>query len=150
MIIEKIDEVVKEEQIKLDDVRFKSLHVSEMAICGYKYRFSRDNNLKIPHKWLFEIGNAFEYIMVKKLKKIYPNGQTQYVIDGTNDKGEPVEKKPIVAYTEVENYIDDNALELPASVDLTLTVIEDGKGDNTYKHFEELSSHIDVKEAFGE
>lgn len=83
MILEKIDEVVKNEQIKLDNVRFKTLHVSEMAICGYKYRYALDNNLKIPHKWLFEIGNAFEFIMVRKLKQIYPNGQTQYVLNGT-------------------------------------------------------------------
>ena len=84
MIVEKIDEVVKEEQIKLEDIRFKTLHVSEMAICGFKYRYVIDNNLKIPHKWLFEIGNAFEFIMVKKLKKIYPNGQTQYILNGTD------------------------------------------------------------------
>ena len=69
---------------------------------------------------------------------------------GTNANGEPIEKKPTVSYTEVENYLNDNNFELPVSVDLTLTVKEDGKGQNTYKHFDELSSHIDLNEAFGE
>lgn len=69
---------------------------------------------------------------------------------GTNVEGEPVQKKPTVSYTEVEQYIEENKLDLPVSVDLTLTVIEDGKGENTYKHFDELASHIDLNEAFGE
>ena len=82
MILEKIEDEVIKEQIALDGFRFKSLHVSEMAICGYKYRNAIDNGLRIPHKWLFEIGNAFEYIIVRKLKKIYPNGNTQFLLNG--------------------------------------------------------------------
>ena len=84
MLLEKIEFEVEKEQTFLSDLRFKSLHVSEMAICGYKYRNAIDSNLKIPHKWIFEIGNAFEYIIVKKLKKIYPNGNTQYTLNGNN------------------------------------------------------------------
>jgi hypothetical protein len=76
--------------------------------------------------------------------KLYGNSK------GTNVEGEEIEKKPTVAYSELENYIYDNKLDLPISVDLSLTIIEDGKGQNTYKHFAELANHIDLNEAFGE
>lgn len=70
--------------------------------------------------------------------------------NGNDDNGEPITTKPTVSYTEVENYLNSNDLELPASVELSLTIVEDGSGQNTYKHFKELTSHIDLNKAFEE
>jgi hypothetical protein len=76
--------------------------------------------------------------------KLYGDAQ------GVNSAGLPVVSKPIVAFTEVMNYIEENDLVLPAVCNISLTVIEDGVGQNTYKHFKELTNHIDINKAFGE
>ena len=60
--------------------RFKNLHLSEMSICGFKYRYAYDNKLIIPFKWEFEIGNAFEFLIYQKIRKFIPNVISQYEI----------------------------------------------------------------------
>ena len=61
--------------------RFKNLHLSEMSICGFKYRYAYDNKLIIPFKWEFEIGNAFEFLIYQKIRKFLPNVISQYQIN---------------------------------------------------------------------
>lgn len=113
--MEKIEDVIIKDEAILSDLRFKNLYVSEMAICGYKYRNAIDNNLRIPHKWSFEIGNAFEYIIVKKLKKIYPNGNTQYKLNG-NDKYIPVkEDKDFVGHCDFVDVESSTVIEIKSS-----------------------------------
>ncbi len=85
-MIEEIENKINDDLENSSKLRFANLHISEMAICGYKYRYSYDNKLIIPHRWLFEIGNAFEYILFRYIKKVYKNAQSQYeVIYEDND-----------------------------------------------------------------
>lgn len=61
---------MEEESKKNNLVRRKVLHLSEVAICGFKYRYRLDNNLFIPFKLEFHVGNAFEFTMVNQMKKM--------------------------------------------------------------------------------
>ena len=75
-----ITKKIEEEQIRNSELRFKNLHLSELAICGLKYRHSYDNRITIPFKWLFEIGNAFEYALFRKMKSIDNSLISQYPV----------------------------------------------------------------------
>jgi hypothetical protein len=102
-MLDEINNVINEEQEKNRDLRFKNLHMSEMAICGFKYRNAIENKLQIPFKWIYEIGNAFEWKLGQRIKKIYPNAQMQYVIKlpiTMNDKEE-------IIYGHTDVYIND-------------------------------------------
>jgi hypothetical protein len=102
-MLDEINNVINEEQEKNRDLRFKNLHMSEMAICGFKYRNAIENKLQIPFKWIYEIGNAFEWKLGQRIKKIYPNAQMQYVIKlpiNMNDKDE-------IIYGHTDVYIND-------------------------------------------
>ena len=79
-MLDEINNVINEEQEKNRESRFRNLHMSEMAICGFKYRNAIENKVQIPFKWIYEIGNAFEWKLGQRIKKIYPNAQMQYVI----------------------------------------------------------------------
>lgn len=102
-MLDEINNVINEEQEKNRDLRFKNLHMSEMAICGFKYRNAIENKVQIPFKWIYEIGNAFEWKLGQRIKKIYPNAQMQYVIKlpiNMNDKDE-------IIYGHTDVYIND-------------------------------------------
>ena len=102
-MLDEINNVINEEQEKNRDLRFKNLHMSEMAICGFKYRNAIENKEQIPFKWIYEIGNAFEWKLGQRIKKIYPNAQMQYVIKlpiTMNDKEE-------IIYGHTDVYIND-------------------------------------------
>jgi hypothetical protein len=102
-MLDEINNVINEEQEKNRDLRFKNLHMSEMAICGFKYRNAIENKVQIPFKWIYEIGNAFEWKLGQRIKKIYPNAQMQYVIKlpiTMNDKEE-------IIYGHTDVYISD-------------------------------------------
>ena len=45
--IKEINELMLQKQEKNKEFRFKSLHLSELAICGFKYRNSIENKLPI-------------------------------------------------------------------------------------------------------
>ena len=38
----------------------KDLHLSKVAICGYKYRYELDHNITYPFNWRYIIGESFE------------------------------------------------------------------------------------------
>ena len=102
-MLDEINNVINEEQEKNRDLRFKNLHMSEMAICGFKYRNAIENKVQTPFKWIYEIGNAFEWKLGQRIKKIYPNAQMQYVIKlpiTMNDKEE-------IIYGHTDVYISD-------------------------------------------
>ncbi len=61
-------------------VRHQALHLSEVAICGYKYRYILDNNITYPFTYKYEIGNAFEKIMVSHLNELTPVA-SQYEVE---------------------------------------------------------------------
>ena len=112
-MLDEINNVINEEQEKNRDLRFKNLHMSEMAICGFKYRNAIENKLQIPFKWIYEIGNAFEWKLGQRIKKIYPNAQMQYVIKfpiTMNDKEE-------IIYGHTDAYIKeiDTVIEIKSS-----------------------------------
>ena len=69
-----IDDIYNEYEKRNSDSnkeRNKELHLSQMAICGFKYRYELDTNKQIPFNWKFELGNAFEWSFVSKLEKIH-------------------------------------------------------------------------------
>lgn len=68
--IKEINELMLQKQERNKAFRFKSLHLSELAICGFKYRNSIENNLPIKFSWIYEIGNVFEWKLVQQLKKL--------------------------------------------------------------------------------
>ena len=112
-MLDEINNVINEEQEKNRDLRFKNLHMSEMAICGFKYRNAIENKVQIPFKWIYEIGNAFEWKLGQRIKKIYPNAQMQYVIKfpiTMNDKEE-------IIYGHTDAYIKeiDTVIEIKSS-----------------------------------
>lgn len=74
-VLEYMENVSKEN----NSIRRKNLHLSELAICGFKYRYKLDNNLFLPFNLNFQIGNAFESIMVNAMKKL-GNVISQYVV----------------------------------------------------------------------
>ena len=49
----------------------ENLHLSKLAMCGYKYRYELDNHIKYPFSWKYNIGNAFESQYLKLLSKLY-------------------------------------------------------------------------------
>lgn len=64
---------------KNNSIRNNGIHMSEIAICGFKYRYRRDNNLFLPFNINFHIGNAYEYLIVNQMKKL-GNISSQYVV----------------------------------------------------------------------
>ena len=68
--IKEINELMLQKQEKNKEFRFKSLHLSELAICGFKYRNSIENKLPIKFRWIYEIGNVFEWKLVQQLKEL--------------------------------------------------------------------------------
>ena len=108
-MLDEINNVINEEQEKNRDLRFKNLHMSEMAICGFKYRNAIENKEQIPFKWIYEIGNAFEWKLGQRIKKIYPNAQMQYVIKlpiTMNDKEEIIYGHTDVYIKEIDTVIE--------------------------------------------
>jgi len=78
-------------QFKLDNKksnlkRLNELHLSELAICGYKYRYKMDNKIDIPFNLAFLIGNSFEYQIVKTMQEI-GNIKTQFEVTLNTDIG---------------------------------------------------------------
>lgn len=69
----------EEESKKSNSIRNKNLHLSELSICGFKYRYRLDNDLFIPFQLNYQIGNAFEFLIVKEMKKL-GNIISQYTI----------------------------------------------------------------------
>ena len=102
-MLNEINKVIADEQEKNRDLRFKNLHMSEMAICGFKYRNAVENKEQIPFKWIYEIGNAFEWKLGQRIKKIYPNAQMQYVIKLPID----INGKKEIIYGHTDVYISD-------------------------------------------
>lgn len=72
-------EKMEEDSKNNNSVRNKNLHLSEVAICGFKYRYRLDNDLFIPFKLEYYVGNSFEFTIVNQLKKM-TNIITQYQI----------------------------------------------------------------------
>jgi hypothetical protein len=56
---------------KNNSIRNNTKHLSELSICGLKYRDKMDNDKMIPFNVNFYLGNAFEFLIVNELKKIY-------------------------------------------------------------------------------
>lgn len=60
-------------------VRNGELHLSELSICGLKYYDKIKFNKMIPFNINFYLGNAFEYLIVRELKKLFGDDvKTQY------------------------------------------------------------------------
>lgn len=69
-----VDEIYKEydkNNQNKNKERNKTLHVSQLAICGFKYRYELDNNVIYPFNWKYELGNSFEYSFVSQLSSIH-------------------------------------------------------------------------------
>lgn len=45
----------------------KDLHLSKVAICGYKYRYELDHNISYPFNWRYVIGESFERAYLHRL-----------------------------------------------------------------------------------
>ena len=66
---------------KNNSIRNNTKHLSELSICGLKYRDKMDNDKMIPFNVNFYLGNAFEFLIVNELKKIYGTDvETQKVL----------------------------------------------------------------------
>lgn len=61
------------EQTKNQDERQQKLHLSQLAICGYKYRYELDNNKKMMFSWKFLRGNAIESLIWWTMRDIKDN-----------------------------------------------------------------------------
>ena len=81
---DKLMEKMEEDSKINNSVRNKNLHLSELAICGFKYRHKLDNNLFIPFKLEYYVGNSFEFTLVNQLRKM-TNIVTQYEIPFNNE-----------------------------------------------------------------
>lgn len=68
--IKEINDYINLQEQSKQNYRFKSLHLSELAICGFKYRHAIDNKLPIKFKWSYEIGNVFEWKLTRYLMEI--------------------------------------------------------------------------------
>lgn len=64
---------LNQDQKTNQDERQQKLHLSQLAICGYKYRYELDNNINIPFNWRFLRGNAIEYMLWWKIKDMKDN-----------------------------------------------------------------------------
>lgn len=56
------------------------LNMSTLSICGYKYRYELDNDISFSYTLNYELGNGFEYVIIKNLSK-YANIIPQYKIE---------------------------------------------------------------------
>ena len=45
------------------------LNMSMLSICGYKYRYELDNDISFSYTLNYELGNGFEYVIIKNLSK---------------------------------------------------------------------------------
>ena len=82
-MITKLEDVLDEfinDNLLSTGLRNKNIHMSQIAMCGFKYRYEYDNDIKIDYSFNYEMGNAFEKIITYKLKKINPNIITQYEV----------------------------------------------------------------------
>lgn len=88
-----IDDLItnlNKDQDKNQIEREQNLHLSSLAICGYKYRYELDNDITYPFSWKFLRGNAIEFAMwlqVKKTDNTYEHNPKIEV--GSNITGSP-------------------------------------------------------------
>lgn len=69
MIIELVKHYLDSNENWNKDVRLLTYHMSNVAICGYKYRWELENGIKYPYSWKYMIGNAFENSFMYYLSK---------------------------------------------------------------------------------
>ena len=62
-----------------------NLNMSSLSICGFKYRYELDNNIKFSYTLNYDLGNGFEYSIIKNLSR-YANIIAQYKIQVDFDK----------------------------------------------------------------
>ena len=74
-------EIMEENSKKNNIARNSDNHLSEVAICGLKYKDKVVNHKEIPFQVKYYLGNAFEFLIVNELKKIYGTDiETQKVV----------------------------------------------------------------------
>jgi len=79
--LEELINIMENNSKKNNLIRNNTSHLSEVSICGLKYRDKIDNNKMIPFNVNFYLGNAFEFLIVNELKKIYGTDvETQKVL----------------------------------------------------------------------
>lgn len=79
--LEELLNIMENNSKKNNLIRNNTSHLSEVSICGLKYRDKIDNNKMIPFNVNFYLGNAFEFLIVNELKKIYGTDvETQKVL----------------------------------------------------------------------
>lgn len=72
---------MEQDSKKFNSVRNFTKHLSELSICGLKYRDKLDNNRMIPFNINYYFGNAFEFLLVNQLKKLFGSDvETQKVV----------------------------------------------------------------------
>jgi hypothetical protein len=54
-----------------------TLNMSSLSICGFKYRYEIDNHIKFSYTLNYDLGNGFEYSIIKNLSR-YANIIAQY------------------------------------------------------------------------
>jgi NADH/NAD ratio-sensing transcriptional regulator Rex len=77
--IDNVLDYLKSNQLKTQNIRNENYHLSEVAICGFKYRHKIENNIEIPFNFNFLMGNAFENLIVYNMRKL-GNIIPQYIV----------------------------------------------------------------------
>lgn len=86
-ITKKIYEEFDKENFVSNENRNRNYHISQLSMCGLKYRYELDHNVRYPFNWKYLVGNSFEFQYMSKLKKIYPDVELQKEIKYTDGDG---------------------------------------------------------------
>lgn len=79
----------QDEQVKQQKERnTEYLHLSQLAICGYKYRYELEHNLGFKFRWSYMRGLAIENAIWREIQKINSTYETQYDIVVKNGETE--------------------------------------------------------------
>ncbi len=81
---------LNKDQDKNQIEREQKLHLSQLDICGYKYRYELDNDIKYPFNWKYLRGNAIEFaiwLQVKNADNTYEHNPKIEI--GDNITGSP-------------------------------------------------------------
>lgn len=68
-VMDDLFNLLNEYTYKSDSERNKNLHLSNLSICGFKYRNEIENKSESPYRLAYDLGNAFENIITYKVKK---------------------------------------------------------------------------------
>ena len=68
-MISEIISMFEKDQEMDQDQRIREIHLSQLAMCGFKYRYELDNNIRYPFNWKFLIGKNFENAVLNTLKR---------------------------------------------------------------------------------